>query len=128
MNSKKILIIDDEPDMLRYLSMFLSDEGFQVETAGDGPEGLERVKAGGIGLITLDINMPGMSGVEVFSILRSNPELKEIPVIVVTGVGDCRSALEARGAGPPEAYLEKPIDQVALLDTARRLMPQSGNP
>jgi FixJ family two-component response regulator len=45
-----------------------------------------------------------------------------IPVIVVTGVGDCRGALEARGSGPPEAYMEKPIDQEAFLGIVKRLM------
>ena len=72
---QRILIIDDEPDVVSYLSAFLEDEGFHVFTAGNGPDGLVLAREQAPDLITLDITMPGMSGIEVLTTLRRDDHL-----------------------------------------------------
>ncbi len=120
--AKKILVIDDEPDVVSYLSTFLEDEGFEVATARDGPDGLSMVRAESPDLITLDITMPGMSGIEVLTNLRRDPDLASIPVVVVTGVANFQNLTTFRGVRPPEAFMSKPVDRELLLVNIRKLL------
>lgn len=122
MTGNKILIIDDEPDVVSYLSLFLSDEGFEVVSAQDGPRGLAAARAEDPDLITLDITMPGMSGVEVFTELRRDPNLADIPVIIVTGVAGVHKLMEYREVRPPEDFMQKPIDRDHLLSIINKLL------
>ena len=80
---KKILVIDDEPDVVSFLSTFLSDEGFEVFTARNGPDGLEKAAREVPDLITLDITMPGMSGIEGVKHLKEKYEKPSILMITV---------------------------------------------
>ena len=114
-----ILIIDDEPDTLTYFSSLLQDNGYDVMTAENGQEALEKVKKGKPDLITLDISMPETSGVRCYRELRENEEWKSIPVIMITGVSeDFRGFISSRKqVPPPEGYLSKPIDKQEFLDT-----------
>lgn len=118
----KILVIDDEPDVVSYLSMFLSDEGFKVVTAPDGLRGLAAARVEKPDLITLDITMPGMSGIEVFTEMRRDPNLTDIPVIIVTGVAGVHKLLEYREVRTPEGFMQKPIDRDHLLATIHKLI------
>jgi Fe-S oxidoreductase/CheY-like chemotaxis protein len=122
MRGKRILVVDDEPDVARYLSAFLSDQGFVVSTAQDGVEALAKVRAEPPDLITLDVSMPGKSGVDVFTTLRREPALRGIPVFIITGVVDFRRLMYYREVQPPEGYMEKPIDPDVLVMTIRRLL------
>ncbi len=122
LKGRRILVVDDEPDVLRYLEAFLSDEGFQVSTARDGGEALARARRQMPDLITLDISMPGRSGVDVFTSFRRDPQLRHIPVFIITGVVDFRRLMYYREVQPPEGYMEKPIDPDVLLMTIRRLL------
>jgi len=122
LKAKKILVIDDEPDVVKYLSTFLTDQGFEVITAADGSEGLAKARQEKPDLITLDITMPGKSGVDVFTELRKDPDVGDIPVCIVTGVVDFRKLMYYREVPPPEGYIEKPIDTDVLMLTARRLL------
>jgi len=119
---KKILVVDDEPDMVIFLSTFLADEGFEVATAYDGKEALALARSEKPDLITLDITMPGMSGVEVLTELRRDPELKEIPVIIITGVAGFREITDHRGVRPPEEFMSKPVDLPVLSAALDRLL------
>ena len=121
-DEKKILVVDDEPDMVTYISTFLEDEGYAVLSAQDGPEGLAKARAESPDLITLDINMPGMSGVEVLTTLRRDPDLAQIPVIIITGVNGFRELTDHRGVRPPEGFLQKPIDLPVLISTVQNLL------
>ena len=120
----KILVVDDEPDVVSYLSTFLEDEGFTVVSAQDGPEGIDKARAERPDLITLDITMPGMSGIEVLTVLRRDPELNPIPVIVITGVTSFRKQLSFRGVRPPEAFMQKPMDLEVLTEHLKTLLGQ----
>jgi CheY-like chemotaxis protein len=119
---RKILIIDDEPDVVSYLSAFLEDEGFQVSTAGNGPDGLTRAREQAPDLITLDITMPGMSGIEVLTSLRRDDHLNCIPVIIITGVTSFDKLTDYRDVRAPEGFMQKPIDLVQLLSTIEGIL------
>jgi len=121
-SSKKILVIDDEPDVVSYLSVFFEDEGFEVVTARDGRDGLAMARRESPDLITLDITMPRMSGIEVLTNLRRDPDLASIPVVVVTGVANFHSLTAFRGVRPPEAFMSKPVDRDLLLLNIRELL------
>ena len=72
---KKILIVDDEPDIVSYLEMVLQDQGYETSTAGNGNEALEAVRADRPDLVTLDITMPEASGTRFYKEIRTDPEL-----------------------------------------------------
>ncbi len=119
---RRILIIDDEPDVVDYLSAVLSDEGYTVVPAYNGPDGLALAEAETPDLITLDITMPGMSGIEVLTNLRRDPHLADIPVLIVTGVSDFKRLMDYREVRPPEGFIQKPIDLVMLLSSIKKLL------
>ena len=107
MNKPRILVIDDEPRMLDILSQALSDLGFKVETADDGPKGITRYSENPTELVLLDIWMTEMDGIEVLGRLKDrNPN---VMVIVMTGYGSIESAVQAMKAGAVD-YLTKPLD------------------
>jgi CheY-like chemotaxis protein len=119
---KTVLVIDDEPDTVVYISSLLEDNGFNTVTAKDGAVALEKVKSSRPDLITLDITMPETSGVRFYRDLKES-EWKDIPVIIVTGISKDfeRFISTRRQVPPPEGYLPKPIDQAQLLKLAKEL-------
>jgi DNA-binding response OmpR family regulator len=123
-NKKKILIIDDEEDVVTYLSAFFLDNGFKIITAINGKEGFEKAKSENPDIITLDISMPEESGVKALRDLQHNESTKNTPIIIVTGVStDMKRFIETRKqVHPPEGYFEKPIDREALLKKIKELL------
>ena len=119
---RKILVIDDEPDVVSYLSAFLEDEGFHVLSAGNGPDGLVLAREESPDLITLDITMPGMSGIEVLTALRRDDGLCHIPVVIITGVTSFDRLTDYRDVRAPEGFMQKPIDLVHLLSTIEGIL------
>ena len=121
---KTILIVDDEPDVCRYLELFFRDNGFNVFIAEDGRKGFALAKSEHPDLITLDITMPEESGVRMFRNLQDDPATKDIPVIIVTGVAsDFKQFIETRRqVHPPEGYFEKPINRDELLKKTREIL------
>jgi CheY-like chemotaxis protein len=120
---KTILIIDDEPDVLTYLSTLLEDHGYSTILAKDGEEGLAKLKASLPDLITLDVSMPEKSGVKLYREIKEDSRWKKIPIIIVTGVsGDFQKFISTRRqVPPPEGYLSKPINQEEILELIRKL-------
>ncbi len=108
--TRRVLVVDDDPAARAMLRRFLAREGYDVVTAHDGREALELARATRPTLITLDVTMPGMDGWSVLQALEADPDLAEIPVIMVTFDEDSRHGF-ALGA---EAYLGKPVDRAAL--------------
>ena len=96
--TKKILIVDDEPGVVSYLEMLLQDNGYETASAANGDEAMAKAKADKPDLITLDISMPESSGARFFKDLRSDPDLGSVPVVVVTAVTGY--------AGDPYGYLK----------------------
>jgi CheY-like chemotaxis protein len=125
---KTILIVDDEPDIVSYLEMILEDNGYATLVARDGNEALEAVRRERPDLVTLDISMPEASGTRFYKEVRTDPELKSIPIFIVTGVtglGGDEYAYEKfishrRLVPPPEGYFPKPIQREEFLDAVRK--------
>jgi CheY-like chemotaxis protein len=125
--AKKILIIDDEPDMVTFLSALLEDHGYLTITATDGEEGMTKVKSEKPDLISLDLLMPNKTGIKMFRELRKDDEIKDIPVVMVTGFGkddvpsmDFKEWIQKRAIKPPEAYIEKPVNKDELLAAIKK--------
>jgi CheY-like chemotaxis protein len=117
-----VLVIDDDPGVRDLMGRFLGKEGFRVVTASDGEEGLRRARELRPDAITVDVMMPGMDGWAVLTALKADPDVAEIPVIMLTIVDD-RNLGYALGASD---YLTKPIDRerlVAVLEKYRRELP-----
>jgi two-component system phosphate regulon response regulator PhoB len=131
---KKILIVDDDPDIVLYLSTVLKDNGYYTIGATNGQEGLEMVKTEHPDLILLDLMMPKKSGISLLSDLKNDPDNRQIPVIMVTGVSgetghDLESFFQGSPTGDqeskamiPEGYLEKPVDPEKLLNMVKKLL------
>ncbi|MDJ0766918.1 MAG: response regulator [Myxococcota bacterium] len=120
---KTVLVVDDEPDTLVYISSLLEDSGYVTVTAKDGEDALNKVKASKPDLITLDVTMPEKSGVRFYRDMRESSEFKDIPIIMITGVSkDFEKFISTRRqVPPPNGYLPKPIDRAALLNLAAEL-------
>ncbi len=121
-SDKKILVVDDEPDVRNFISACIEDAGFIVETAENGEEALEKIKADPPDLMTLDMVMPGLSGVHVLRRMRKIKGSTKIPVIVITAHasdemgGDGIEQFKAFDAGKgPKHILEKPVTPVSLV-------------
>ena len=121
---KKVIVIDDEPDIVTFLTVLLEDEGFAAISAGDGREGFEKIQQERPDLVLLDITMPEKSGVRCYRELRESPDLKSIPVIIVTGVSkDFKNFISTRGhVPPPDGFVAKPIDKQALLEAIAQIL------
>jgi DNA-binding response OmpR family regulator len=121
---KKILIVDDEEDVLTYLSAFLKDNNFNVITAIDGREGVQKAISEKPDIITLDVSMPEESGVKALRELQNNNSTKHTPIIIITGLAsDFKRFIETRKqVHPPEGYFEKPINRDALLTKIKELL------
>ncbi len=126
---KTVLVVDDEPDVRRYLSMILEDAGFRVVTAADGEEALRIVRERKPDFISLDLVMPRKSGHKLLYELRKDRELSRIPILIVTahaqtelGRGDLRDILENKVISGPSVYLEKPVDPAGYVRCVQRAL------
>ncbi|ULQ52503.1 response regulator [Flavihumibacter fluvii] len=117
---KKILIADDEPDILEIIQYNLQGEGYEVYTARDGDEALMRAKQVKPDLIILDIMMPKKTGVEVCEILRTQPQFKDTLIIFLTALSDESSQLKGLDTGADD-YVNKPISPKLLLSRVNAL-------
>jgi two-component system alkaline phosphatase synthesis response regulator PhoP len=122
--SKKILIVDDEPDILEFLQYNLKKEGYAVVTAGDGKQALEVAAAEKPDLIILDIMMPVLDGVEACRQLRTKKEFKETPIAFLTARDEDFSQITALDVGGDD-YITKPIKPRVLLSRIGALLRRS---
>ena len=111
----KILVIDDEPDLVSTIQCRLEWCKFEVVTAGNGQEGLGKAANEKPDLILLDINMPGMNGHEVLDRLRNCPDLRDIPVIMCTALCEAEDIAKASSYGVAD-YIAKPFDFSELVE------------
>lgn len=112
--SKKILIIDDEDDIRKFLEEFFRDEGYETVTASDGVKGQEVMKSENPDLITLDLQMPNDTGTAFYRKMHRDKEYSKIPIIVISGVAGRHLAIKK-----PVAVFDKPIDKKALLEVIK---------
>lgn len=128
--TKKILIVDDEPDVVTYIETLLQDNAYETVSAADGQAALDKLKSDRPDLVCLDISMPEKSGVRFYREVKEDPELAKIPIVVVTGVtgfgldpeGFKKFISSRRHVPPPEGFIAKPIDREELLGTIKELL------
>ena len=125
---KKVLVADDEPEVLEALQLIIEADGHECITAQDGEAALEAARAQDPDLIILDVQMPKMDGFQVFGELRGEPATARIPVIMLTGITE-RTGLKFDGGdvatfygSEPEAYMDKPIQPEALSKKVNELI------
>ena len=118
---KKILVVDDELDMLMVIKLRLEASGYEVITATDGLEGLNTARRVRPDLIVLDIMLPKMNGYKVARFLKFDEEYKDIPIVMLTAL----SGSEDRSTGietGADAYLTKPFETQQLLDAVKSFL------
>ena len=120
----RILVVDDERDVVRYISMVLEDEDYDVDTALNGKEALNYIKEKPPDLICLDVMMPGESGLTLFKKLREEESFRNIPVFIISAVEkeaefDITNYISDVNIIPPERYFEKPIVVDRLLNAVK---------
>lgn len=111
----RILVIDDEPDLVSTIQCHLRWYHYDVITATNGKEGLEKAVSEKPDLILLDISMPVMSGHEVLERLRKHPDLKDVPVIMLTALCEAKDIATASSYGIAD-YVTKPFDFTELVE------------
>jgi len=123
--NKKILLVDDDYDILEFISYNLSKEGYQVQTAANGKIALESVSQFQPDLIILDVMMPEMDGIELCEVLRKKPELDQTVIAFLTARGEDYSQIAGFDAGADD-YINKPIKPRLLLSRVKALLKRSG--
>jgi DNA-binding response OmpR family regulator len=147
--SKRVLVVDDDENTVRFLSVALSENGYEPIQAYDGEQGLKKVQESKPDLILLDVMMPKKTGFVLFKQLRRHEEYKDIPVIMLTGVAEVLEEDEGQASGDtferpfdslreslrkaitkmreeglvrPEKFVDKPIDPDELIVVVRELI------
>ncbi len=125
-DKKRILIIDDDPDQVETVSMMLESKGFEPIAAYDGKEGLAKAKSEKPDLIILDVMMPNMDGYEVSKELKKDETLENIPVIMLTAVGEHVSGTKYSHASGMELeaddFFQKPVEPKQLVERVAELL------
>ena len=121
MKKIKILLVDDEPDILEFLSYNLIKEGYEVFTASDGAEGIKKAKIEKPDLILLDIMMPEMDGIEACTEIRKVDSLKNILIVFLTARTEEFSQLAGYDAGADD-YITKPVKPKVLISKIKALL------
>ncbi|NLH98603.1 MAG: response regulator [Chthonomonadales bacterium] len=118
--AKKILAVDDEKAIVRLVQVNLEREGYEVVTAYDGREALEKVASERPDLVVLDVMMPYMDGFEVLQQLKKNPETRDIPVIMLTAKAQDADVFRGWQSGV-DCYLTKPFNPMELKQFVKRV-------
>jgi len=123
--AQKVLLVDDEPDIVELLRYNLEREGYSVQTALNGKDALKAAKSNHPDLIVLDIMMPGMDGVEVCMQLRQLPEFKNTVITFLTARGEDYSQIAGFEAGADD-YITKPVRPKVFISKVKALLKRSG--
>lgn len=126
MAMKKILIVDDEPDVVTYLGAVLESNGYESYSAGDIKTAMHLVKKIHPDLICLDIVMPNETGISFYIKLQQEKKFKNIPVIIISGIIESekfnfRSYVKDESIQPPKCYMEKPINIKNFIQNIEKL-------
>jgi two-component system, OmpR family, alkaline phosphatase synthesis response regulator PhoP len=121
MDKKRILVVDDEPHLIRSLTFILTKEGYEVDMANDGEEAMRKVKEKKPDLIFLDIMMPKMNGYEVCEKIRNTPELKDIYIIMLSAKGWEKDKEMGLSVGANE-FMSKPFSPLAVVARANNAL------
>jgi two-component system, OmpR family, phosphate regulon response regulator PhoB len=130
MMAKKVLVVDDELDMRTFVTTLLETNGFKALAAQDGVQGLEMARKSKPSLIILDVMMPRESGIALYRDLKGDPDLKDIPVLMLSALSKktffhSQKVLDEykdEKLPEPAAYIEKPAEPDELLDAVRNIL------
>lgn len=126
MSKKYILIVDDDPDLVETVGMLLESKGYEVGKAYDGIEGEEAIKKRRPDVLILDVMMPRKDGYKLCRELKANKWTQDIPIILLTAVGEAvptTTYTHAEGmATEAEDYIPKPVDPQTLVEAVERLL------
>jgi len=126
MSGKYVLIVDDDPDLVETVAMMLESKGFEVGKAYDGIEGEEAIKKRRPDVLVLDVMMPRKHGYQLCQELKSNRWTSDIPIVLLTAVGDAvptTTYSHAEGmATEADDYIPKPVDAATLVKAVQRLI------
>ncbi len=125
MTAKKILVVDDEPDLLELVSYNLKKEGYKVITAPDGEDALDKMRKGPLDLVILDLMLPGIQGVELCRMIRNNPKTESVPVIMLTARGEVSDRIRGLETGADD-YLVKPFNPKELIARVKAVLRRTG--
>ncbi len=118
---KRVLIIEDHPDTRDVFRTILEHHGYEVREAGDGEEGLEKLKGDPPDLVVLDLGLPKMDGWEVAREARSDPATASVPILLVTAYADPEAQRRARSL-ELDTFLRKPLNPMILVRTVQDLL------
>ena len=126
MSLKKILIVDDEPDVVTYLTTVLKSNGYESYSAANIKSAMQLTKEIHPDLICLDIVMPNETGISFYIKLQQDKKMKNIPVILISGIIESekfnfRSYVKDTTISPPECYMEKPLDINNFISNVEKL-------
>ena len=117
----KILIVDDDKTTRKLLSLYLKGKGYEIVTAENGLDAMEKLGMDNINLIVSDMNMPYMDGIELTKTLKTDPAWKHIPIIMVTTEADEDEKVKDLEAGVDD-YLVKPTDADQITDSIKKII------
>ncbi len=126
MDRKKILLVDDEEDIIKINMRRLADSNYDVISANDGKEGLEKAEKEAPDLIILDVMMPKMDGLQTLVKLKDNPKTSHIPVIMLSGRGEKAALNKARVSGAAD-FIDKPFNGDMLMEAVKKNLPKNNN-
>jgi DNA-binding response OmpR family regulator len=117
---RRALVVEDDPDIVELVSLYLSRDGWTVDALNDGRAALQRLRAGGHDLVVLDLQLPGLDGLAVCSEIRRDPATRSLPVVVITARGDEADRIVGLEIGADD-YLVKPFSPRELVARVRAL-------
>ncbi len=118
---KRVLVIEDEPNIIEALSFILSRDGWTVHTHSDGVNANERIRATPPDLVILDVMLPGKSGFDILRDLRADPEMQALPVLMLTARGQTRDRELAEKLGV-NRFITKPFSNAEVIENVRALV------
>ena len=121
MDKKKILIVDDEPDLLKLTSLRLEKHGYEIKTAVNSRDAIDLIEKEKPDLILLDVIIPIMFGTELCRCVKSDENLRHIPIILYTAHGEVMTDEKAKSFGADD-YIAKPFEAKELLNKIERLL------
>ena len=122
----RILVVDDEPDIVELVTYNFAREGFKVSSASNAEEALYRIKQGDFSLIILDLMLPGLQGTELCRIIRKNPLTHHIPIVMLTAKGEVAERIEGIESGADD-YIVKPFSPRELIARVNAVLRRTGD-
>ncbi|WP_272006937.1 response regulator transcription factor [Roseovarius sp. ZX-A-9] len=119
--ARRVLLIEDEPNIIEAISFILSRDGWDVKSHSNGHDAMEIVRARRPDVIILDVMLPGRSGFDILADIRADPDLGKVPVLMLTARGQQKDREMAERAGATH-YMTKPFSNAEVLDVVRSLV------